>query len=115
MNSQSCSRCRNSESLSLVSVPYDSFNAQEEDVQEGRLLVYCSSCVNETFGTLYLTIPIKLVTYDGLVALYKLGYTSSDPEILVNGILGFEQNTTTLNDINPQNKSALISYLQRLS
>ena len=114
MSNQSCSRCGNSQNLSLVSVPNDKVAAGDEKVQEGRLLVYCARCVNETFPMLYLTIPLELVNYEGLIAIYQSGYTSSDPDTFVNVILGIDEKAASLNGINLENKSALISALEEL-
>jgi len=77
-----CSSCGSSRDLHLVTAPY----SPESD--EGRTLVYCLACRNESNILFGVSIPIELVTPDVFLHLYRLGKTSSQPDTAVEIVFG---------------------------
>jgi len=107
-----CSRCNRSRDLHLVSVLY--YSAPDSHQRgAGRLLVYCIDCVNECCDELYLNIPLEFITSQILEYLYKMNYTSSDPETFLKFVLGATDPSFALNDINHTNYLEVASRLVR--
>lgn len=106
-----CSRCNSSKDLHLVSALYQSEQGSHHR-GSGRLLVYCVDCVNECWSELYLNIPLEIITSQTLEYLYKNDYTSSDPDIFLNSILGANEPSFVLNDISTNNVASLLRKLR---
>ncbi len=75
-----CSRCSAIRWLHVVIMQYD--RAQPA----GRLLVYCARCREEMRPDI--SIPVELMSADLFVRLYKLGLTSSAPDMAAKLVFG---------------------------
>ena len=105
-----CSRCGRNSDLHLVSFLYEkSENGHQRG--NGRLLIYCVVCVNELSHALYLNIPLEIVSIQILEYLYKMNYTSSDPETFLKFVLSATDPSFALNDINHKNYLEVASRL----
>lgn len=73
--------CLGSEQIFLVTLNYDS--PQLTDEISGRLLTYCSKCI-EGNSNVSLAIPVEEVDQETLIMLYEGGYTGSSPEVFMD-------------------------------
>ena len=81
-NRPHCSRCGSLESLRLVTLLYG------ETSEAGRVLVYCPQCRNVFKDTIGVSIPLKSVTTEIFLDLYRNGKTASDPLTAVGIVFG---------------------------
>ena len=73
--------CLQDEQIFLVTLNYDP--PQSTDEISGRLLTYCSKCI-EGNSNVSLAIPVEEVDQETLIMLYEGGYTGSSPEVFMD-------------------------------
>jgi len=77
-----CSRCGSQRDLALITQRYS------PNCQSGRILIYCSSCIDDYKRNIHLTIPLSEVDDESFLAIYKKDLSGSDPETAVEIVFG---------------------------
>lgn len=77
-----CSRCGEEGDLHFVTC------GEAGGSNAGRALVYCAQCRRDMKQHIDISLPLKLMTSELLLSLYRLGKTDSDPEMAIEMVFG---------------------------